>query len=219
MASVELTVTTVALLRAIGLLAVEFPEKFHPVAWRAITSEYAQREIGYSARPLRLAQHAYDALPGDVKAILQGAARSQHKMNGPVSELRGIHVLVIDDDQFARRFLRSVLELSGAIVTATNAVDAIRVALIADVIVCDLASAEAADAGFLERLRHMHVRQGRRVPAIALVARGVTDAGVRAPGFQRYLAKPVDGDELRAAALEQFRSQTPPDPGPGVEPG
>jgi hypothetical protein len=34
-------------------------------------AEYAQ--IGYSARPLRLARHAYDALPGDVKAILQGA--------------------------------------------------------------------------------------------------------------------------------------------------
>jgi CheY-like chemotaxis protein len=127
-------------------------------------------------------------------------------MNVPVAELRGIHVLLIDDDQFARRFLRSVLELSGAIITATNAVDAIRVALIADVIVCDLASAESADGEFLERLRHLHVRQGRRVPAIALVARGLRDARVRAPGFQRYLAKPVDGDDLRAAVLAQFRS-------------
>jgi hypothetical protein len=72
-ASVDLTVTTADLLKAIGLLAVQFPEKFHAEAWRAITAEYAQREIGYSARPLRLARHAYDALPGDVKAILQGA--------------------------------------------------------------------------------------------------------------------------------------------------
>jgi hypothetical protein len=75
---VELTVTTAALLKAIGLLAVQFPEKFHVEAWRALMAEYAQREIGYSARPLRLAQHAYDALPSDVKAILQGAAPSQH---------------------------------------------------------------------------------------------------------------------------------------------
>jgi hypothetical protein len=78
LASVELTVTTVALLRAIGLLAVQFPEKLHVEAWRAITAEYAQREIGYSARPLRVARHAYDALPGDVKAILQGVKPSQH---------------------------------------------------------------------------------------------------------------------------------------------
>ena len=124
-------------------------------------------------------------------------------MNRPVADLRGIHVLLIDDDHLARDLLRSVLELSDAIITATGAVDAIRIALIADVIVCDLASAEAADSEFLERLRRMHVRQGRRAPAIA--GQGLRDARVRAPGFQRYLTKPVDGDELRAAVLEQFR--------------
>ena len=71
--AVELTITTAALLRAIGLLAVQFPEKFYSEAWRARMAEYAQREGGYGARRLRLARHAYDALPGDVKAILKGA--------------------------------------------------------------------------------------------------------------------------------------------------
>jgi hypothetical protein len=71
--AVELTVTTAALTSAIGLLAVQFPERFHVEAWRAITAECAQREIGYSARPLRIARHIYDARPSDVKAILQGA--------------------------------------------------------------------------------------------------------------------------------------------------
>ena len=71
--AVELTIATAALLRAIGLLAVQFPEKFYSEAWRTLTAEYAQREGGYAARRLRLARHAYDALPGDVKAILQGA--------------------------------------------------------------------------------------------------------------------------------------------------
>jgi CheY-like chemotaxis protein len=124
-----------------------------------------------------------------------------------LTDLQGVHVLVIDDDVHARHFLRSVLELWGAIVTATSAVDAIRVALIADVIVCDLASAEAAAEEFLERLRHMHVRLGRRVPAIALVPTSAcTSARVRAPGFQRYLAKPVDSDDLRTAVLELVRA-------------
>jgi two-component system, chemotaxis family, CheB/CheR fusion protein len=122
-----------------------------------------------------------------------------------LTELKGIHVLVIDDDLHARHYLRSVLELWGAIVTATSAIDAIRVALIADVIVCDLTSAERANGEFLERLRHMHVRQGRRVPAIALVSQGLKDARVRAPGFQRYLGKPVDGDELRATVVDLAR--------------
>src|SRR4029453_346377 len=103
-------------------------------------------------------------------------------MNELAAELRGIHVLVIDDDQFARHSLRSVLEFAGAPVPRARADDGIRAALIADVIVCDLNSAEAAADEFLERLRHMHVRQGGRVPATPPVAPGVRYARVRAPG-------------------------------------
>ena len=44
-ASVELIVTTAALLNVIGLLAIHFPEKFHLEAWQALTSESAQREV------------------------------------------------------------------------------------------------------------------------------------------------------------------------------
>ena len=122
-----------------------------------------------------------------------------------LAELRGIHVLVIDDDQLARHFLRSVLEFSGAIVTAAGAEDALRAALIADVIVCDLASAEAAGSGFVSQLQQLHVRLGRSVPAIALVPAGARSARVRAAGFQMHLMKPVDGDELRAAVREMAR--------------
>src|SRR5262245_6334660 len=86
-----------------------------------------------------------------------------------MAELRGIHVVVIDDDQLARHFLRSVLEFSGAIVTATNAVDAFRAALVADVIVCDLTSAEMAGSDFLAQLQQVHARVGRTVPVIAVV--------------------------------------------------
>src|SRR6267142_853454 len=124
---------------------------------------------------------------------------------GRLAELQGIHVLVIDNDQLARHFLRSVLEFSGAIVTAAAAADAIRAALIADVIVCDLVSAEMAGTEFLSQLQHLHVRLGRTVPAIALVPIGARSARVRASGFQMYLTKPVDGAELRAAVLELAR--------------
>jgi len=68
-------------------------------------------------------------------------------------ELSGIHVLVIDDDRLTRHFLGSVLESSGAIVTAAAASAAIRAALIADVIVCDLVSVETAGREFLSLIR------------------------------------------------------------------
>jgi CheY-like chemotaxis protein len=121
------------------------------------------------------------------------------------AELSGIHVLVIDDDQLARHFLQAVLESSGAIVTAATAADALRVALLADVIVCDLASAALAGSEYLSRLQHLQVRQGRPVPAIALVPAGTRSAVVRAAGFHAYLTQPVDGDALRAAVLERLR--------------
>jgi CheY-like chemotaxis protein len=120
-------------------------------------------------------------------------------------ELGGIHVLVIDNDQLARHFLRSVLEASGAIVTAAAASDAIRVALIADVLVCDLASAETAGSEFLSQLQSLHVRAGRTVPLIALVPSGLRGGHARAAGFGMYLMKPVDSDELRATVLEASR--------------
>ncbi len=41
--------------------------------------------------------------------------------SGRRAELRGIHVLVVDDDQLARHFLRSVLAFSGTIVNAAHA--------------------------------------------------------------------------------------------------
>jgi CheY-like chemotaxis protein len=98
-----------------------------------------------------------------------------------------------------------VLEFSGAIVTAAGTEDALRAALVADVIVCDLASAEAAGAEFIAQLQQLHVRLGRSVPAIALIPAGARGARTRAAGFQMHLMKPVDGDELRAAVLEMAR--------------
>jgi hypothetical protein len=72
LASVELTVTTPALLKALGLLAIHFPEKFHLEAWRALTAEIAQREVGLTARPIVLERQCFDSLPSDVKAALRG---------------------------------------------------------------------------------------------------------------------------------------------------
>jgi len=126
-------------------------------------------------------------------------------MNRLASELRGIHVLVIEDDQLSRHFLRSALEFSGAVVTAARADDATRIALTADVIVCDLASAEMAGSEFLAQLRHLHVRLGRTVPTIALIPPDTKSVRVLAAGFQVCLMKPVDGDDLRAAVREGFR--------------
>jgi len=121
------------------------------------------------------------------------------------TKLRGIHVLVIEDDQLTRHFLRSVLESSGAIVTAVATADAVRAALIADVMVCDLASAELAGREFLPQLQSLHARIGRAVPVVAMVPPGTPGARARAAGFGMSVVKPVDVDELGAMVLEATR--------------
>jgi hypothetical protein len=77
-ASVELIVTTVALLKAIGLLAIHFPEKFHLEAWQALTAESAQREVGLPAGPIILARQCFEMLPPEVQVALHDETTSQH---------------------------------------------------------------------------------------------------------------------------------------------
>ncbi len=94
--------------------------------------------------------------------------------------------------------------LIGPLVTATNAADAFRAALVADVMVCDLTSAEMAGQEFLAQLQQLHARVGQTVPVIAIVPPGTRSARVRAAGFHSFLIKPVDADELRTAVLARL---------------
>jgi CheY-like chemotaxis protein len=123
-----------------------------------------------------------------------------------IEELTGVHVLIVEDDDNTRHFLREVLQFWSALVTATTAGEAMHVALAADVIVCDFAAVEAAGPEFLRRLQYMHASRGRPAPAIALLPLGtLSGAAARAAGFQRHLTRPVDGDRLRRMVWDLSR--------------
>jgi DNA-binding response OmpR family regulator len=108
-------------------------------------------------------------------------------MNVPSGELlNGVHVLIVEDDMAVRYSLSAVLLFAGALVTATAARDAEHTALSADVIVCGLT------------IRLQHARGHGEVPAIVLLPPGASEASAPAAGFQHYLTRPVDGDDLRA---------------------
>ena len=120
-----------------------------------------------------------------------------------VRPLAGIHVLVIDDDERERFFLRAVLQVWGALVTAASATEAEGAALAADVIVCDAPTVEAAGAGFLDRLLQKHSQSRRGVAMIALLPAGTRRVPPDVAGrFQRHIIRPVNGDELRAMVRE-----------------
>jgi PAS domain S-box-containing protein len=122
-------------------------------------------------------------------------------MNGPRAVLRGLHVLVVDDDADSNAVVSTLLVARGAEVrTALSAHDAL--ALVGewrpDVVVSDIAMPGEDGVAFLRALR---ARGGAGdVPAIALTAYGTGEDRRRLldAGFQAHVPKPFDPVHLAA---------------------
>ena len=122
--------------------------------------------------------------------------------------LRGIRVLVVDDDADARDLLVFLLEDCGASVTAVaSAEDALALLTqsVPDLLLSDIAMPHTDGYMLLRQVRALPPKQGGLVPAIALTAyAGEIDyQQALAAGFQRHLSKPLDpADKLVQTMLE-----------------
>jgi CheY-like chemotaxis protein len=123
------------------------------------------------------------------------------------SLMRGLRVLIVDEDDDARVALIGVVRHFGARAEAAQSVEAARAALARqrfDVVVCDLMSPEEDGCDLIADLRCWPIAAGGRTPAIALS--GVDDAWACeraiAAGFQRVLCKPVQVKSLAQAVIE-----------------
>jgi CheY-like chemotaxis protein len=120
--------------------------------------------------------------------------------------LRGVRVLVVDDEPDACELVKRVLiERQAEVVTALSAeaaLSAMRRAKPA-VLVSDISMPEADGYSLLRRIREQSPDEGGRIPAIALTAFARAEDRARAleSGFQAHVAKPVDADELCAAVV------------------
>lgn len=119
----------------------------------------------------------------------------------PVPSLRGVSVLVVDDDPQSLDFARFALEQSGAsVVTATSAREA-RGSFSQhppDVLVSDLMMPGEDGFALIREIRALEDRLGSYTPAAALTALARADDRRRAlvAGYQMHVAKPVDPSEL-----------------------
>ncbi|MET0790224.1 MAG: PAS domain S-box protein [Polyangiaceae bacterium] len=116
-------------------------------------------------------------------------------------ELRGLHVLVLDDDKDARELVKVVLEQGGANVTLLgNAVEALQAIPLQrpDVIVSDIGMPGEDGYAFIQKLRQLPREMGGRTPAVALTAFARAEDRRKAllAGFQNHAAKPVEPQEL-----------------------
>jgi CheY-like chemotaxis protein len=127
----------------------------------------------------------------------------------PCPDLRGFHVLVIDDEPDARILIERILTRCNA--TVTTAADA-QEALQAvkqhhpDMVLSDIGMPVEDGYQFLAKLRRLSNAEGGDTPAVALTAFARSDDRRRAlmAGFQMHLPKPVEPAELLAVASNIF---------------
>ncbi len=113
--------------------------------------------------------------------------------------LKGIRVLVVDDELDSREFTAMVLEECGAVVVAAASVSEALAAFAKasfDVLVSDIGMPEADGYSLIARIRGM--KQYGKIPAVALTAyaRVEDKSKAIAAGFEMHLSKPVEPAEL-----------------------
>ena len=115
--------------------------------------------------------------------------------------LRGVRVLLVDDDDDTRDIVERVLARRGAEVVA---VPSARAALLRfaeqrfDALLVDIMMPGMDGYEFIRKIRALPPDQGGDVPAATLTARVVTDDRMESvlAGFQGHVKKPVDAEAL-----------------------
>lgn len=158
--------------------------------------------------PLLLAHHR------EVNEARESRELSHVHAERQLSNLSGLSVLVLEDNEDSKKLLTTILIRAGAKVEAATGVnDALR--LVAgggfDVVVSDIEMPGEDGYSFIRRMR-VEESDTTRVPAIALTAYARTADRVRAlaAGFQMHITKPVEPAELVAAvrSLATRRAQS-----------
>jgi PAS domain S-box-containing protein len=117
--------------------------------------------------------------------------------------LQGLRLLVVDNRADTCKLIASVLEHFGAEVkvalSAGEALDRLE-EFKPDVLVSDIEMPGENGYNFIRRVRDMEAARGGKIPAIALTAYSTPEARIQAfsAGFQMYLTKPAEPDELAA---------------------
>lgn len=125
-------------------------------------------------------------------------------------ELRGLRVLLVDDEVDAREMLRTLLEGSGALVRdAASVAEALRLfqAEPPEVIISDIGMPGRDGYDLVGKIRSFAPADGGDVPVIALSAYARTEDRTRAllSGFTSHVPKPVEPMELLAVVVSLSR--------------
>jgi signal transduction histidine kinase/ActR/RegA family two-component response regulator len=129
--------------------------------------------------------------------------------------LKGLRILVVEDDNDSREVLQLFLEQTGAIVESVpSAKDAIAIFQrpansLPDVMISDLAMPEEDGYSLIGKIRKLPPERGGRIPAIALSAFATNESKQRAIecGFDYYSSKPFEPDLLTSDIVKVLRQR------------
>jgi PAS domain S-box-containing protein len=129
-----------------------------------------------------------------------GRERKTKSSSDTIPSITGLRLLVIDDEPDSRRTIAAILEQYGAIVTAAaSAKEGLTLSARQsfDVLLCDIAMPEQDGYSLIRRIRSLPDEKSR-TPAVALTAYGRPSEReiALAEGFDEYLKKPVEPEEL-----------------------
>jgi signal transduction histidine kinase/CheY-like chemotaxis protein len=141
--------------------------------------------------------HDLSAASPSVMAGVEGVDRPASKQR----DLHGVHVLVVDDHEDARDFIRTVLETCGAEVDTAADVDEAMLAFarrVPSVLVSDISMPGQDGYDLIRKVRQLPAERGGTIPAAALSAYARTEDRRRAidAGYSMHLAKPIEPGEL-----------------------
>jgi CheY-like chemotaxis protein len=133
---------------------------------------------------------------------MAGASIAVGRTDMSAEPLRGLHILVVDEDATARNVIAAILEHGGALVSRADSADAAWQSLarvLPEVIVCGLSLDESRAAhALLQRIRTLSPPRGRDVPIIA-IARGYDNHPVNElleAGFAGFIKTPLEPLQL-----------------------
>ncbi|HEY6122216.1 MAG TPA: ATP-binding protein [Pyrinomonadaceae bacterium] len=117
------------------------------------------------------------------------------------TSLKGLRVLVVDDEADARQIISSLISRTGAEVLACESASEALTMLEQwkpDVLMSDIAMPEEDGYSLINKVRSLPAEKGGRIPAAAFTAYARDEDRKRAlaAGFQMHIPKPISGGQL-----------------------